>query len=279
MTPPSLSPRPNPSQEEFVKTQQQAHGADLLRAKRGGEMAAPYTGGLLVASYKGDAIGGAKRGGEMRGAKGGGAFDGGMLGQNEHEQNEQTAGRAEDAQPRGAGPHAPCTCTACCTVHWHAPCTVHMHMHTCCTCTCMHVHGMLACSACVPSHLHAYTRRGGDDFLARLEKVEKAESEASERKPEKAATPLGDIKSAMDDAGGFIANFLGMGGGKEKEPTTKAALYEGSKVGLALHMHGIMHASGDVQRAHTAVISSTAPPNPLRSPMEPSTPRPRWSCR
>ena len=146
----------------------------------------------------------------------------------------------------------------------------------------MHVHGMLACSACVPSHLHAYTRRGGDDFLARLEKVEKAESEASDRKPvqpEKAATPLGDIKSAMDDAGGFIANFLGMGGGKEKEPTTKAALYEGSKVGLALHMHGIMHASGDVQRAHTAVISSTAPPNPLRSPMEPSTPRPRWSCR
>ena len=55
MMPPPLSHRRNPSQEEFVKTQQQAHGANLLRAgggcKRGGEMAAPHTGGLLVAPY------------------------------------------------------------------------------------------------------------------------------------------------------------------------------------------------------------------------------------
>ena len=138
--PPPLSPRPNPSQEEFVKTQQQAHGADLLRAKRGGEMAAPYTGGLLVASYKGDAIGGAKRGGEMRGAKGGGAFDGGMLGQNEHEQNEQRLTEQKMRSPSRRG--AACTVhmhgmlhrALACTMHRahaHAHMHMHMHMHAC----------------------------------------------------------------------------------------------------------------------------------------------------
>ena len=77
--------------------------------------------------------------------------------------------------------------------------------------------------------------------------MEKGESEAGDEKSEKVAAPLDNIKSAMDGAGGFIANFLGMGGpgaggGKEKELTKKAALYEGPKVDYALHIHGIMHA-------------------------------------
>ena len=125
------------------------------------------------------------------------------------------------------------------------------------------------------------TRPGGDDFLARLAQVEKGESEAGDEKSEKVAAPLDNIKSAMDGAGGFIANFLGMGGpgaggGKEKELTKKAALYEGPKVDYALHMHDTMHASsGDVRWcSHNYLLR-----HPLRSPMEPLTPRPRWSCR
>ena len=163
--PPPLSPRPNPSQEEFVKTQQQAHGANLLRdggAKRGGEMAAPYTGGLLVAPYtmthaaNGN---GAKRGGEMRGAKGGGAFDGGLLGQFNHEQNEQRLAEQKLRSPsrrmhmhgmshRAHARHAPCTemhgmhraqyahmsqCACACDM---CMCMYMLHAHATCTCTC-----------------------------------------------------------------------------------------------------------------------------------------------
>ena len=135
--PPPLSPRPNPSQEEFVKTQQQAHGANLLRdggAKRGGEMAAPYTGGLLVAPYTTTHAAngnGAKRGGEMRGAKGGGAFDGGVLGQFNHEQNEQRLAEQKLRSPSARRePHAPCThvhmCMCMCTCHMHMS---HVHAH------------------------------------------------------------------------------------------------------------------------------------------------------
>ena len=113
---------------------------------------------------------------------------------------------------------------------------VHVHVHV------VHVH-VHACTACVQrkgttlnnnTALHAYPRRGGDDFLTRLAQVEKAESEAGDEKSKNTAAPLDNIKSAIDGAGDFIANFLGMGGaggGKEKkEPTKKAALYEGPEV-------------------------------------------------
>jgi hypothetical protein len=134
MMPPPLSHRRNPSQEKFVKTQQQAHGANLLRAgggscKRGGEMAAPHTGGLLVAPYgyamkpaDGNAVGSAKRGDEYRGSKDGGrAFDGGLLGQFHHEQNEQRLAEQKLRSPSRRGPHAPCTCTTCVApTHAHA---------------------------------------------------------------------------------------------------------------------------------------------------------------
>ena len=122
MTPPPLSPRPNPGQEEFLKTQQRSNSAALLRAgsaKRGGEMAAPYGGGLLEAprsmthAAKGDAVGAAKRGGGLRGAKSCGAFDGGLLAHFNHEQKEQRQAEQRLRSPYGPsrrGPHAPCTC-------------------------------------------------------------------------------------------------------------------------------------------------------------------------
>ena len=157
MMPPPLSHRRNPSQEEFVKTQQQAHGANLLRAgggcKRGGEMAAPHTGGLLVAPYAmkpadGNAVGSAKRGGEYRGSKDGGrAFDGGLLGQFHHEQNEQRLAEQKLRSPSRRGPHAPCTCTTCCT-----------DACTCTACTPL-MHAMVApCTGHAPrayAHAHA----------------------------------------------------------------------------------------------------------------------------
>jgi ferredoxin len=153
---------------------------------------------------------------------------------------------------------------------------VHMRMHMRC---------MYCVSVCPTTHPHVHiplTRPGGDDFLARLAQVEKGDSKAGDEKSENVAAPLDNIiKSAMDGAGGFIANFLGMGGpgaggGKEKELTKKAALYEGPKVDYALHMHDTMHASsGDVRWcSHNYLLR-----HPLRSPMEPLTPRPRWSCR
>ena len=107
-----------------------------------------------------------------------------------------------------------------------------------------------ACAACVCStHPLAYPRRGGDDFLARLAQVERlsteaqlrgsAPSKAHDMKSEKAADPLDNIKSAMDGAGGFIANFfLGMGGAsgaKEKELAKKTAPCEGPEVDSTMH--------------------------------------------
>lgn len=105
-------------------------------------------------------------------------------------------------------------------------------------------------------HPLAYHRRGGDDFLARLAQVESlsteaqprgsAQSNAGDMKSEKVAAPLDNIKSAMDGAGGFIANFfLGMGGAsgaKAKELAKKTAPYEGPEVDYArVHCH-MVHA-------------------------------------
>ena len=154
---------------------------------------------------------------------------------------------------------------------------VHVHMHMRC------MYCVSVCPTTERTSMHIpLTRPGGDDFLARLAQVEKGDSKAGDEKSENVAAPLDNIiKSAMDGAGGFIANFLGMGGpgaggGKEKELTKKAALYEGPKVDYALHMHDTMHASsGDVRWcSHNYLLR-----HPLRSPMEPLTPRPRWSCR
>ena len=102
---------------------------------------------------------------------------------------------------------------------------VHMRMHMRC---------MYCVSVCpnAPPCMHIpLTRPGGDDFLARLAQVEKGDIKAGDEKSENVAAPLDNIiKSAMDGAGGFIANFLGMGGpgaggGKERELTKKAALH------------------------------------------------------
>jgi hypothetical protein len=162
-----------------------------------------------------------------------------------------------------------------------APCTGHAprayaHAHA------LHAYVLRECVSQRTSMHIPLTRPGGDDFLARLAQVEKGDSKAGDEKSENVAAPLDNIiKSAMDGAGGFIANFLGMGGpgaggGKEKELTKKAALYEGPKVDYALHMHDTMHASsGDVRWcSHNYLLR-----HPLRFPMEPLTPRPRWSCR
>ena len=156
-----------------------------------------------------------------------------------------------------------------CTAYWYraharAPCHVctmpmPMYLHAglapCILCARdVHVR-VCVCSVCVFNALPCICpRRDGDDFLARLAQVERLSTEAQPRgsapskaddmKSEKAAAPLDNIKSAMDGAGEFIANFfLGMGGAsgaKEKELAKKTAPREGPEVDSRLY-YALVH--------------------------------------